>query len=149
MAVSAMCTTGVPPVVSLSSFCCWEQQQKKKKKRTAGTAVLLTGRMPVLQDGATMNDPLANWKKRHRNRTNFWIHMVGIPASFVAAPVFLILRHGWLALSAFVAGYALQFLGHLVEGNKSGEEELVRRFFSPRTSSRPEARKGPRRAGKT
>ena len=31
-----------------------------------------------------MKDPLTNWKKRHRNRTNFWIHMVGIPASFVA-----------------------------------------------------------------
>ena len=91
-----------------------------------------------------MKDPLANWKKRHRNRTHFWIHMVGIPASFVAAPAFLILGHGWLALSAFLAGYALQFLGHLVEGNRSGEEELVRRILG---GSRAAAQKGKRQRG--
>jgi hypothetical protein len=28
----------------------------------------------------------------------------------------------------FVGGYALQFLGHLIEGNRSGEEMLVRRL---------------------
>jgi uncharacterized membrane protein YGL010W len=88
-----------------------------------------------------MKDPLANWKKRHRNRTNFWIHMVGIPASFVVAPVLLALGHGWLALSAFIAGYALQFLGHMVEGNKSGEEELLLRILRG-----PEGGRG--RAGK-
>jgi uncharacterized membrane protein YGL010W len=96
-----------------------------------------------------MKDPLANWKKRHRNRTNFWIHMVGIPASFVVAPAFLILGHGWLALSAFVGGYALQFLGHLVEGNKSGEEDLVRKILRPREPRRPEGRKRTQRSGKT
>jgi uncharacterized membrane protein YGL010W len=84
-----------------------------------------------------MRDPLANWKKRHRNRTNFWIHMVGIPASFVAAPAFLIFGRGWLALSAFVAGYALQFLGHLVEGNQSGEEELLRRILRRKKPAPP------------
>jgi uncharacterized membrane protein YGL010W len=87
-----------------------------------------------------MNDPLANWKKRHKNRTNFWIHMVGIPASFVVAPALLILGHGWLALSAFLAGYALQFLGHMVEGNKSGEEELVRRIFRPKPPAKQAGR---------
>ena len=29
---------------------------------------------------------------------------------------------------AFVGGYALQLLGHLVEGNRSGEEVLLRRL---------------------
>lgn len=77
-----------------------------------------------------MKDPLANWKKRHQNRTSFWLHMVGIPACFVAAPALLVLGKGWLALAAFVAGYAVQFLGHLVEGNRSGEEELVRRLLA-------------------
>jgi hypothetical protein len=75
--------------------------------------------------------------------------MVGIPASFVAAPAFLIMGHGWLALSAFVAGYALQFLGHLVEGNKSGEEELVRKILRPRERRRAEGRSRTKRAGKT
>ena len=77
-----------------------------------------------------MADPFANWRRRHRNPTNFWLHMVGIPASFLAAPVLLILRRPWLALGSFVAGYALQFLGHLVEGNRSGEEMLLRRLLS-------------------
>jgi len=83
-----------------------------------------------------MKDPLANWKKRHRNRTSFWLHMVGIPACFVAAPALVALRKWWLALAAFASGYALQFLGHLIEGNRSGEEELVRRLLG-------KARKGP------
>jgi uncharacterized membrane protein YGL010W len=73
-----------------------------------------------------------NWKSRHRNPTNFWIHMVGIPASFVAAPVMLLLQEWLLAAVLFVAGYALQFLGHLVEGNRSGEELLIRRLLSGR-----------------
>jgi len=71
---------------------------------------------------------LADWRKRHRNPANFWLHMVGIPACFVAAPLLLILRQWWLAPSLFVAGYALQFIGHLVEGNRSGEEMLLRRL---------------------
>jgi len=29
----------------------------------------------------------------------------------------------------FAAGYALQFVGHLIEGNRSGEEMLLRRLF--------------------
>jgi hypothetical protein len=76
-----------------------------------------------------MIQPLAKWKKRHRNRTNFWLHMAGIPASFVAAPGLLIFRMWWPAVAAFAAGYALQFVGHLVEGNRSGEEELLRRLL--------------------
>ena len=83
-----------------------------------------------------MLQALANWKKRHRNRTNFWLHMAGIPASFVAAPGLLILQRWWLALAAFVAGYALQFVGHLVEGNRSGEEELLRRLLGPKAPVR-------------
>ena len=79
----------------------------------------------------------ANWKRRHRNRTNFWLHMVGIPASFVAAPAMLIFRQWWPAAAAFAAGYALQFVGHLVEGNRSGEEELLRRLLE-----RAKARRG-------
>ena len=76
-----------------------------------------------------MSNPISNWRKRHRNPTSFWLHMIGIPACFVAAPVLLVLRCWWLAAGLFVAGYALQFIGHLVEGNRSGEEMLLRRFL--------------------
>jgi len=77
-----------------------------------------------------MHNPIDNWLKRHRNATNFFLHMIGIPACFVAAPLFLILGRCWLALALFVAGYALQFIGHLVEGNRSGEEMLFRRLLA-------------------
>ena len=80
-----------------------------------------------------MSNPIgnwtSNWRKRHRNRTSFWLHMLGIPACFVAAPVMLLLRQWWLAVVLFVGGYALQFIGHLVEGNRSGEEMLFRRLL--------------------
>jgi len=73
--------------------------------------------------------PIANWQVRHRNRTSFWLHMVGIPACFVAAPVLLILRQWWWALGCFVVGYVLQFVGHAIEGNRSGEGMLLRRLI--------------------
>lgn len=55
--------------------------------------------------------------------------MVGIPACFVAAPILLILKLWWPAAACFIGGYALQFLGHFIEGNQSGEEMLVRRIL--------------------
>ena len=70
-----------------------------------------------------------NWRSRHRNRTSFLLHMVGIPACFLAAPVLLILGYWLLAVVMFVGGYALQFVGHFIEGNRSGEEIFLRRLF--------------------
>ncbi len=76
-----------------------------------------------------MAGPLARWMSRHQDPTSFWLHMIGIPACFVAAPV-LFIREQWLMGGAmFVAGYAIQFIGHLIEGNRSGEEELIRKIF--------------------
>jgi hypothetical protein len=69
---------------------------------------------------------ITNWIERHRNRTNFWLHMAGIPGCYVVAPVLLILRLWWWALAAFVLGYVLQFVGHHIEGNSSGEEMLFK-----------------------
>jgi uncharacterized membrane protein YGL010W len=79
-----------------------------------------------------MANPIANWRKRHRNATNFYLHLIGIPSCFVAAPVLAALGSYWLALAVFAAGYALQFVGHLVEGNRSGEEQLIRRLLGRR-----------------
>jgi uncharacterized membrane protein YGL010W len=76
-----------------------------------------------------MRDALKNWKSRHRNPVSFWLHMLGIPACFVAAPVLLVLEEWILAAAFFVGGYAVQFLGHLIEGNRSGEEMLIRRLL--------------------
>jgi len=76
-----------------------------------------------------MHNPIANWRKRHRNPTNFYLHVVGIPACFIAAPAMLVFREWWLALALFVCGYALQFVGHFIEGNRSGEEMLLQRIL--------------------
>jgi uncharacterized membrane protein YGL010W len=71
---------------------------------------------------------LRNWRSRHRNPTNFLLHMAGIPATILAVPL-TVLGHWLLAGGVFLGGYALQFLGHIVEGNRSGEEELLRRIL--------------------
>lgn len=95
-----------------------------------------------------MIKPLHNWLERHKNPTSFWLHMIGIPACFFAAPTFLILGRVGSALAMFVGGYAVQFLGHYIEGNRSGEEMLLRKLLgldrsdaaSDGTSSQPKSR---------
>ena len=76
-----------------------------------------------------MIDPIGNWRKRHLNPTSFWLHMVGIPACFIVAPILLILSHVYIAIAFFISGYVLQFIGHAIEGNRSGEEMLLRRIL--------------------
>jgi len=71
---------------------------------------------------------LDNWLSRHRHPVSFALHMVGIPATIVAVP-FAILGWWWLAVAVFAGGYALQFIGHAIEGNRSGEEILLRRIL--------------------
>ena len=80
-----------------------------------------------------MKKAYESWKQRHQHPVSFWLHMVGIPACFVAAPIFLLVKlWGWAAV-CFVGGYILQFAGHLIEGNQSGEEMLIRRLFGRKT----------------
>ncbi len=79
---------------------------------------------------------VANWRKRHLNPVSFWLHMAGIPACFVAAPILLIVQQWWPAAICFVGGYVLQFLGHAIEHNQSGEEMLLRRIFGKRPNDR-------------
>ncbi|MDY6913036.1 MAG: Mpo1-like protein [Planctomycetota bacterium] len=69
------------------------------------------------------------WRRRHRHPVSFVLHAVGIPACFIAAPVLLLYRQPAAAAVCFVGGYALQLLGHFIEGNRSGEEILFRRIF--------------------
>jgi len=94
--------------------------------------------------GFLMPDPVANWLKRHRNRTNFWLHMAGIPACFVAAPIALAMRQWLVAAGLFAGGYVLQFVGHLVEQNRSGEQELLEKAIV--IARRALRRRGQRRA---
>jgi hypothetical protein len=76
-----------------------------------------------------MLKPIEKWLERHKNPTSFWLHMLGIPACFLVAPLLLCLQKWWPAGCFFVGGYALQFIGHLIEGNRSGEGILLRRLL--------------------
>ena len=76
-----------------------------------------------------MFNPLSNWIERHKDPTNFWLHMPGIVGCFVVAPILVYLQSYYLAAAIFVAGYAIQFIGHLTEGSPSGEEMFLRRLL--------------------
>jgi uncharacterized membrane protein YGL010W len=71
-----------------------------------------------------------NWLSRHRNPVSLALHAVGIPATVAGVVLVLAQPAYWLlAAGLFVGGYALQFLGHAIEGNRSGEELLLRRLL--------------------
>ncbi len=78
---------------------------------------------------------LNNYAARHRHPANIALHAAGLPVTFLLPPVLIV--WGWisggglwaLALIAFVAGYALQFLGHALEGNDAGEVVLLKKWL--------------------
>jgi hypothetical protein len=84
---------------------------------------------------------LRNWMIRHEHQVSVALHVVGIPACFVAAPILLVMQLWCWAIGVFVGGYALQFIGHAIEGNQSGEEILLRRLLGKRPPDPPESDK--------
>jgi hypothetical protein len=71
---------------------------------------------------------LRNWRERHRDPFNFWIHLVGIPLALAGVVLLFIVPWYWGVL-AFVAGYVLQYVGHCVEGNDLGEWAGIKRLL--------------------
>lgn len=69
-----------------------------------------------------------NWLERHRHPFNFWIHLIGIPLAVAGLPL-LVLADWWVGVGAIAAGYALQWVGHRVEGNDVGELIPVKRLL--------------------
>lgn len=76
-----------------------------------------------------MKKILFDYLQRHQHPANLWLHIIGLPVTFVV-PVVLLVNglSGW-ALVSFVVGYALQFLGHAIEGNDAGEMILVKKLL--------------------
>ena len=92
---------------------------------------------------------LEKWLERHQSRLSLALHLIGIPA--VAAALLLGLIQllqwrwdlWWRPAGLFVAGYALQFLGHLREGNDMGEVILIKRMLGrPYSAVSPRYAKG-------
>lgn len=71
---------------------------------------------------------LENWLERHQHPTSFALHLVGIPMTVVGV-AFCVASWWWTGVGLFVAGYALQFIGHAIEGNDAGELILVKRLL--------------------
>jgi uncharacterized membrane protein YGL010W len=57
-----------------------------------------------------------NYKAKHQHPLNRLSHSFGIPMILVSLPLFFF-NWRW-ALVLFVAGWTLQFVGHLIEGNQ-------------------------------
>ncbi|MDD5555702.1 MAG: DUF962 domain-containing protein [bacterium] len=74
---------------------------------------------------------LHKWAERHRRPLNLALHAAGIPLTIAALPLLLAGRIAFAA-ALFLSGYALQFVGHAVEGNKAGEQILVERLLRRR-----------------
>jgi hypothetical protein len=71
---------------------------------------------------------LRNWLVRHQHPFNFWIHLIGIPLTVVGVVLLFILDAWYWGVGLFLVGYALQFHGHLVEGNDMGELAGIKRL---------------------
>ena len=84
---------------------------------------------------------MANYLPRHRNPVNRFLHLLGVPLSFVAAPALAIMGFPWFwHVGCFVCGYLLQFAGHAVEGNDAGEVVFVKKMLRmPYTEYAPDA----------
>jgi uncharacterized membrane protein YGL010W len=57
-----------------------------------------------------------NYKEKHQHPLNRLTHSIGIPMIVISLPLFFF-NWRW-ALSLFVVGWILQFVGHAIEGNQ-------------------------------
>jgi hypothetical protein len=71
-----------------------------------------------------------NYLQRHQNRTNQILHLVGVPLTFGVSTACLVNSNWTAAAACFLGGYALQFLGHAIEGNDAGEVILIKKMLN-------------------
>ncbi len=83
--------------------------------------------------------PLVNdWMERHRNQASFALHLIGIPLTIIGTlllPVYVVMASiplFLLALTFFLGGFGLQFLGHAVDGTEPGEIRALRTWWGRR-----------------
>ncbi len=76
-----------------------------------------------------------NWFERHQLPASRYLHYVGIPLTLLAVVLAGVqLAHGqwglwWRPVSVLILGYALQLVGHILEGNDMGEMILFKRML--------------------
>jgi len=78
---------------------------------------------------------LRNWRLRHRHPVSLALHIVGIPLTIGFIPLaFAQWLDGrwdlwWRPTVLLIAGYALQWVGHRIEGNDMGEVIILKRWL--------------------
>ena len=76
---------------------------------------------------------LKNYLPRHRNRLNQILHLAGVPLTFVAPWFAIPLKLEWyFPVAAFFGGYALQLIGHAIEGNDAGVVVFLKKALGMR-----------------
>ena len=63
-----------------------------------------------------MDDLVGNYRSQHQHPINKLCHMIGVPMITISWLLFFF-RWRW-ALVLFITGWALQFIGHAIEGNR-------------------------------
>ncbi len=78
---------------------------------------------------------LVNWLERHRHPASLVLHAVGIPLTLAAVFVAAWQLAHWRwdlwyrPVVLLMAGYALQWIGHVIEGNDMGEVIVIKRWL--------------------
>jgi hypothetical protein len=67
-----------------------------------------------------------DYMSRHRHPANVALHLVGVPLAPFGVVALLIAGEQATALVFFFVGYALQWVGHTIEGNEVGEAILIK-----------------------
>lgn len=70
---------------------------------------------------------LKNYAERHQHPVNQLLHLIGVPVTFIVSVIYWCQGYAAWGWGAFIIGYALQFIGHAIEGNDAGETILVKR----------------------
>lgn len=85
-----------------------------------------------MMGGRSWDDWISEYAESHQNPVNKLTHLFGIPMIAISLPLALLaifISRIWpWALGLFAAGWALQFIGHLIEG-KPPEFFKDRRFL--------------------
>lgn len=76
-----------------------------------------------------------NWRERHRHPISLALHVIAIPLLVLAGVLVVIqLIEGawalwWRPALLLIVSYALQWIGHVVEGNDMGEVIVIKRLL--------------------
>ncbi len=82
-----------------------------------------------------MNPFLVNWLSRHQHPVSRWFHFLAIPLMPVAAVlgVSQVLDGAWelwwRPVGLLGISYAIQWAGHVIEGNDMGEVVLIKKLL--------------------